>query len=118
MVITSVIGKVSQNQYSPKRANIQPSGTKSTTVRSIVSSELFAGEFIAWKKTGNISDVTIGMKLTPMKRKPCAPIEMTSRLSVKTLSICVGISSKHSVPIAISAKPSSTASFSVRRQRS
>ena len=39
-----------------KRENTKPSGTKSTSVRTIVSSELLTLAPTAWKKTGNVSE--------------------------------------------------------------
>ena len=70
-------GNVIQNQLSPNRENKYPSGTNRTTVRMTVSAELFRLEPTAWKNTGNISEVTIGKKLIPTKRKPTLPISMT-----------------------------------------
>ena len=35
---------------------MKPSGTKSTSVRTIVSSELLTLAPTAWKKTGNVSE--------------------------------------------------------------
>ncbi len=77
LVRTSVTGNVIQNQLSPNRENKYPSGTNRTTVRMTVSAELFRLEPTAWKNTGNISEVTIGKKLIPTKRKPTLPISMT-----------------------------------------
>ena len=56
LVSTSVTGNVSQKNCRPKRENTKPSGTKSTSVRTIVSSELLTLAPTAWKKTGNVSE--------------------------------------------------------------
>ena len=118
LVTVSVTGKVSQNQLRPMRENAYPSGTNSTTVRMTVSAELFRLEPTAWKNTGNVSDVTSGRKLTPMMRKATRPISMTASSELNARSIWVGISSKHSVPRAISAIPKQTEAQSVFLHRS
>ncbi len=118
LVSTSVTGKVSQNWFSPKREKRHPSGTNSTTVRTTVSAELLKLEPTAWKNTGKVSDVTIGRKLTPTRRKPAVPIAMTYASFVKTRSSCSGNRRKHSVPNTISTRPNTTALDSVFLQRS
>ena len=106
--MTSVTGYVIQNQLRPSLENIQPSGTKRNTVLTTVSIELLKLCPTAWKNTGNISEVTIGMKLIPTKRKPTVPISITALFEVNTDSIGPGIITKHSVPRNISTMPKST----------
>ena len=45
------------------------------------------------------------MKLTPINLNPTVPISITLVSLVNTLSICDGMSSKHSVPTAMSTTP-------------
>ena len=113
LVITSVTGNVSQNQFRPKRENTYPRGTKSITVRITVNAELFRLEPTAWKNTGKIREVTSGRKLIPTKRNSTRPISITCSSDVNTRSICVGIETKHIVPGAINANPNKTAIDSV-----
>ena len=106
--MTSVTGYVIQNQLSPNLENTHPRGTKRNTVLTTVSMELLKLCPTAWKNTGKIRDVTIGIKLTPTKRKPTVPISITALLDVNTDNICPGIITKHKVPRNISTIPNNT----------
>ena len=112
------MGKVSQKKSKPRREKTYPNGTKRITVLKTVRKELLKDKSQSLKNNGDISEVTMGIKLNPINLKAHIPIFMTSSSLVKTLNIGPAINSKHKVPKSISAIPKRIDSLTVFRHRS